>query len=310
MRFFKFSLLGFVCLASIVHSAPTDFSDSDFQFEVDTFYPAPTEPIDEATGIQLDYEEQEPFLQELLFEQKNASAILEYVAQSSLYEHPSFRLAIAAYTGNMVQVKELLRQSDTDPTFSHNMALRLATAQNHTAIARELLKDPRVRPQDGIENIDYSAEYYAVVNNLVDLYRDFLDHPKHNSEVPTGGLVYAFTHGYDEMFDLMLNDERVCLIGQERSLMNHAIYHERFDVLKKFLDVSRVDHEEDTLSISNAVLVESVGVLKWFLEDGRLDPTAEGTRALKLARQKGYQEMVDLLLADERVAAYEENPRD
>jgi hypothetical protein len=189
-------------------------------------------------------------------------------------------------------LKSLLSHPNSDPTLNNNEAIRSAATYGHLKPFKLLIRDPRV---------DASSNSNAALQN-------------------------ASEHGHLLVIIILLQDPRVVNLGLESSLhLAHVYGHvecARYLFKKALEDLDRYKLVclKFTCKIGDASLLKKllgivqgdksllfvvvkhdrVECLKVLIDYG-IDPTVEGNKALKMAREMGLVEIVKVLEDDERV---------
>ncbi|KAJ3022521.1 UNVERIFIED_CONTAM: hypothetical protein HDU68_009057 [Siphonaria sp. JEL0065] len=198
-------------------------------------------------------------------------------------------------------VKVLLEDGRANPSYNNNNALLVAVKKGYTTVVELLIKDKRVEvgvvqkstaelSANVIEIALMSLPELKCASIVKVLLEDGRVDPSYNNN---NALLVAVEKGYTTVVELLIKDERV-----------------------------QVERVQKLISLSSFNLIEMAIVLgpslsrrnlvKLLLDDGKVDPCHDGNRALVLAVEKGYLDVVELLLMDTRVNRFleKEHSRD
>jgi len=172
--------------------------------------------------------------------------------------------------GYMDSVKCLLTIPLIDPTWYNTDCLDRASKNGHADIVQILLNDTRVDPNK---------------SNTLDI---------------------ACAWGRTDVVRVLLNDPRVTFPDSNLSLLCIPCRDEYIDILRMLLDDPRINTKKALqhgfrLSTWQAVANERIEAIRLMIADPRVDPTVEDNDLIQHACEKGYIEIVQILLSDPRV---------
>ena len=179
------------------------------------------------------------------------------------------------------KVKILLKDPDINPGSSSNHAIGEALYNNNYEMVQLLLKDPRVDPRDKDNQLIRDATRFGL-SEIAQLLLEWRGpNEKHKidpSDMDNEALMNALRRGDDKIVRLLLKDPRV----DPRALHNRAL---------KYAFSS---------SLGSGDVVKTL--LLWRGPNGeKIDPSVRGNQAILDASTSGNDEIVRLLLEDERV---------
>ncbi|KAJ3294320.1 hypothetical protein HDU79_011193 [Rhizoclosmatium sp. JEL0117] len=208
-----------------------------------------------------------------------------------------------ARLGCLEAVKLLLGDERVDPSDDSNYCIQYAAEMGRVSIVRLLLKDPRVNPCEALEA--------AASNNQAEVVQLLLtDRRVNQSDKGNISFAVACDRGYSGVVQALLKNSRVptdinlqldCLTRS--SMCGHA------DVVELLLKDSRVDPSfglPETSPLVAAAEFGHVEIVKLLLADLRINPACGNNMALRRAEDNWHQPVIDVLLADERVIAEEQ----
>ena len=150
-----------------------------------------------------------------------------------------------------------------------NCKFRWAVEQGNTDEVKRLIKNKNITDQ----------KYFIVVaeNGYVDIVKLLLQHPRFDPTVHhSQSMRLAIKNNHIDIVRLLLKDRRC-----------HPTDCVVFDGWLNALDV--------------ACSVGNLEIVKLLLEDGRTNPNRHGASCLRIASQKGYDDIVKLLSSDSRI---------
>jgi len=150
---------------------------------------------------------------------------------------------------------------------SHSfMALTSAISRNQSTVVKLLLGDDRVDPT------------------------------LHDCQV----VLQAAQYGYQEIVNILLQDERVVNNGGYQAAFDGTVTFGNYPLFEKL--VGLVDTaKDDNHAIRSAAVRNDARMMRYLLQDSRVDPTAKDNDALVKAACMGHEQAVSLLVADPRI---------
>lgn len=243
----------------------------------------------------------------LAFEKGVSQAACEYLFEHEKEKIDRFALDMSAKHGYYRLVDKLL--FEYPPT---NETIENAIVGGHEKIVELLLSDMRVEPKQEWMDIAIKHGHAQVVDCLIVDGR-FKIHDKYfNDAVSYGhasivrlfikdGYAYPTTrHVYStiEKGNVDVLKELIDYVNPyDNEVYIRAIEHNKIEIIKYLLSCSHI-------YLDNKILVEAVNynnidIVKLLLEDGRIDPSAHNSRALRAAYNN--YEIAKLLLSYEKV---------
>jgi ankyrin repeat protein len=203
----------------------------------------------------------------------------------------------ACRNGNILKVKLLLKRSDINPSFDHNVSISVASDNGQTEVVKLLLKDPRVDPSDDYE---YSTLLYASENNHIDVINLLLQDPR---IIPDDDIIfYASRYGNIEIIKKCLqkrNENNYVNYINVDGLQDACIYGHT-EIVKIFLEDNRVDpillDKKINRVLCCACIYGRIEIVKLLLQDHRIKPIVDNDPAISSAATSGHIEIVKLLL--------------
>lgn len=231
---------------------------------------------------------------------------------------------------NLRVIELLLNHERIDPTYNHHEAFHWACKKNHIEIVELLLKDGRIRPQRRRNR----AIFDACQKGNVEVVSLLLKNPEVMRRLqPQALLNMACYHGHDKIVKLLrknlnvdfsyddsealfqachsnnrrlvrsiLRDKKVQPAAQNNRALIAAAGQRSVRVVEVLLkDARGVDPaaEEDGPLIA-ACQANRTRILKRLLEEKKVNPSARENQAWKLAKERGYKEIISLLESDPR----------
>lgn len=260
--------------------------------------------------------------------------LLEYVGEGIVSFDDQFCLRWAAMRGLLRSTRKLLSIPHVDPTVRDSEALRWAARfgqteclklllqdgrSNVSALDNEgfraaakfgrrecmevLLADSRVDPSaNGNEAIVYAARYghHLIVARLLELER--VDMFANGFQA----FVLAAKFGHGSVVELLLSRAKALNRVAEYATIVEATL--RASCLSgRHTTVSAILRVEDVCPVSSQLLALAAGsgryeCVKVLLEDRRIDVTANNNRAVQVAKENGFTEVVKLLLSNKDIS--------
>ena len=192
-----------------------------------------------------------------------------------------------AKTNNTDVVSLLLSDGRSDPTALNSGALWEAASRGHTAIVKLLLEDGRADPTALGSKALWCAAHYGRYDVVRLLLADGRADPTAEDSAALQGAAFR---GYDKIIKLLLADGRADPTVRESLVLRQAVRHNPADNGSDFL----------LASWRSVVRRGNIPLLKLLLMDGRADPAAQNSEALRKAARNGHMDIVKLLMEDGR----------
>lgn len=208
----------------------------------------------------------------------------------------------ASQLGFLEIVNRLLQDPRVDPATTGNMPIYQASASGHVDVVNRLLQDPRVDPSFSNNRCIWKATFngqLAVIDRL-------LQDPRVNpSPLNDECIVIAIDRGYTDIVRRLLQDPRVnpftsyLFHGNTYYCLSLASEQGHLDIVELLLqdpwgplmEIATDDNEPILLATYNC----HTAIVKRLLQDPRTDPKANNNAALRIAYEKGYTDIVELL---------------
>ncbi len=248
------------------------------------------------------------------------------------------KLELAIWTGDIEEVQRLLREGNLDLMASNNKLLRFAFEKGRTEEAALLIADPRISPlaikdmmsepdlQEGFKDGAVREAIAVRVKNdpewgsegSKETPEDLMQNQQaeqSNQVVAEQGMNYSTYSSWQPQLQQAQEQaqedvqsapstptEQPKLTEDNPDLIFAAMDGRERDV-KKLLE-EKIGYTDTTISIAFrwAVQRSHVKLVKLFLDDGRVDPTANDNEALRFALEKGNSTVAALLIADPRIS--------
>lgn len=179
---------------------------------------------------------------------------------------------------------------------------RAAVENGHLEVVDYLLTEPRfeISPHEGAHILQGVVE-----GGHAALLKRLLEDPRFDP--PTGYLYHfnaAVLNNHLEVVRVLLACARTNPGEANNSALSNAVNRGHVEIVRALLADPRVDPHQPGCLIAIAAMNGYTKIVAMLLEDGRVDPTTElNGGALRSAQNKGFSTIVELLLADKRVAA-------
>lgn len=198
----------------------------------------------------------------------------------------------ACLDGNLGRVKEFLADGTFDPVSAESDAVECAVMSGCLDVVRVLLEDGRVDPSGGGEN---AALMEACVNGDLGMVQLLMGDTRvtPNSDM----LVVSCSCGHLDVVKCLINHPNVDPGYSNNLAMVSACENAQGEIMQ-FLMKYRDDVNEKCMEIASFGSIDS---LRHLLQDGRLCPTANNNKALRVALEWLNYSAINLLLDDQRV---------
>ena len=174
---------------------------------------------------------------------------------------------LACTNGNIKVVNRCI-DSNIDPSYLYNRAIRMASCNGHLLVVNRLLQDPRVDPT-GLDNF---------------------------------AIIYSSSYGKLSVVERLLQDPRVDPSYSQNQAIRMASYYGHLSVVERLLQDPRVDpSDKNNWAICVASRGGYLSVVERLLEDPRVDPSVNNNEALNNATVVHRYLVVQRLLKDPRV---------
>lgn len=197
----------------------------------------------------------------------------------------------------------LLRLPPSDPGSGNNYAIRVAAQEGHLEIVRMLLSDSRVDPtalQCEVLALACGRGHGEVVKLLL------ADNRIKSTAGGGRALREASSRGHTEIVQILLANQcvnQITATSQGAALVLAARYG-HIEILKQLIsDNSTITQVDYNNAFWAAFDNDHIAIAKFLLEDSlasgdppRIDPSQDSNKALRLASEKGYTEIIKLLL--------------
>ncbi|KAJ3194695.1 hypothetical protein HK101_002169 [Irineochytrium annulatum] len=206
----------------------------------------------------------------------------------------------ACDVGDTEIVQLLLRSNRVDPTVEDNAPIKLAVVGNHLQLFRLLLRLQAVRKSlDANELLDVAA-----AKGGTDVVSDLLRSGLLKNSTPCGGIAQAAFHGHTRIVQLLLHS----LVNITPHLAGESLIaasaNDHPDIVDTFLRLppNRIDPTfRSNASLRIACERGNEQIVRMLLADPRVDPSDLGDQALTLACKLGHTRIAELLLNTGRV---------
>jgi Ras-related protein Rab-1A len=256
-------------------------------------------------------------------------AVVDRLLRDKRVDPSSGALRCAAFHGHLAVVERLMRDERVDPSADDNSAVCAAAVRGHAAVVYRLLRDERVDPSAQGDCVIRSAAQH----NLVDMVARLLADKRVDPTRRHGPLSAAAGAGHVAVVERLLQDERIDPAAFQNAALLEAVVGGHAAVVKRLLEHLSVDASDrnneairqaasrghfavvesliraDPSTADNEALLAAVAdghakvvALLLLLCDDRVDPSADGDRAVRIAAQRGRIDIVELLLQDGRAS--------
>ena len=146
----------------------------------------------------------------------------------------------ACTIGNVKRVKELLKDSQIDPSYDNNRALQNACGYGNLEVVKELLKDPCVDPLDQQEGLFCNSIECAINYGRLEVVKELLKDSRTNS-CDRHWLIFFAIQSYNGSLEIVKELLKNSNLSVDNSLIRSAIQHNRLDILIELLKDPRLD---------------------------------------------------------------------
>ncbi len=213
-------------------------------------------------------------------------------------------IASAAMHGYVDVVQRLIEDERIDPSADHYFLLAWAVRMGHLHVVKQLLKHPRVDLSTHCDKLNAWAAM-AAANGHLDILNLWLDDPSVDPSANDNEAIRsAAWNGHWDVVNRLLDDPRVDPSAIHYSSIIAAMQRS-VDVVLRLVEDERFDPSvENYFLISWASAMGDLHVVKRLLEHPRTDLSTLGDKIkvwAELAAENGHQDVVNLLLHDQRV---------
>jgi ankyrin repeat protein len=189
---------------------------------------------------------------------------------------------------------EILLELGYDPSKNRSSALRRACMTDNVNVVRLLLAHPKIDPTA----VDSAALIVASSSGHYDVVKLLLNDGRAD---PTAqdyrALKQACKYDHEGVVRRLLLDKRITV--SLNRVLDWACINGSFNIVRMLFEEGVDPNSEDQQCIIYAVLCEHSDILRFLLDDGRVDPSNNNNEALR--RVKRRRDIAEMLLADPRV---------
>jgi len=188
--------------------------------------------------------------------------------------------------------------------------LFIACYEGYTEIVKILLAHPNIDPN--INHDAGNALLFASKRGYFEIVKLLLDHPKIDPNIKRDFRIgFEDKYVYDCKKMHLDPDIELCLwkhkercIWEDGNVIINAAVYNKIEMLKFLLQDSRVDPAlDDNKAIRLAAQLGHTEIVKVLLKDSRVEPAAKNNYAICKATKYGHTKVVNLLLKDPRIDA-------